>query len=180
MARIKESAVYILTGPNGKQYVGASIDVHHRLNSHRTGGCSATRDFIKEFGWENIKKEIIPVKPEQLDAYERFYINICNCIKPNGYNLESGGKKGNKVHTETKEKMSKAKRGVPIGPATGLNAKGVPKGPATGLNAKRVPKGPATGKAATGVQVECPHCGKTGGTAIMGRWHFDNCKFKEE
>jgi hypothetical protein len=25
---------------------------------------------------------------------------------------------------------------------------------------------------------ECPHCGKTGQTAVMGRWHFDNCKFR--
>lgn len=25
-------------------------------------------------------------------------------------------------------------------------------------------------------KVTCPHCGKTGGIAIMKRWHFDNCK----
>lgn len=25
-------------------------------------------------------------------------------------------------------------------------------------------------------KIECPHCGKTGGVAIMQRWHFDNCK----
>jgi hypothetical protein len=24
--------------------------------------------------------------------------------------------------------------------------------------------------------VSCPHCGKTGGIAIMKRWHFNNCK----
>ena len=28
------------------------------------------------------------------------------------------------------------------------------------------------------VQVTCPHCGKTGQKWAMGRWHFDNCKFK--
>jgi len=26
--------------------------------------------------------------------------------------------------------------------------------------------------------VICPHCGKSGNTMIMHRWHFDNCKFK--
>lgn len=26
--------------------------------------------------------------------------------------------------------------------------------------------------------VECPHCGKSGGSQTMKRWHFDNCKFK--
>ena len=25
-------------------------------------------------------------------------------------------------------------------------------------------------------QVECPHCDKTGGSNVMSRWHFDNCK----
>jgi hypothetical protein len=28
--------------------------------------------------------------------------------------------------------------------------------------------------------VECPHCGKVGGSATMPRWHFDNCKLKED
>lgn len=28
-------------------------------------------------------------------------------------------------------------------------------------------------------KVECPHCQKIGGDAIMKRWHFDNCKFKK-
>lgn len=27
-------------------------------------------------------------------------------------------------------------------------------------------------------KVTCPHCNKTGGTGIMHRWHFDNCKQK--
>jgi len=27
-------------------------------------------------------------------------------------------------------------------------------------------------------EVECPHCNKTGGNGIMQRWHFDNCKLK--
>jgi len=30
------------------------------------------------------------------------------------------------------------------------------------------------------MQVECPHCGKKGGKRIMHRWHFKNCKHKEE
>lgn len=27
-------------------------------------------------------------------------------------------------------------------------------------------------------KVICPHCGKSGGTGNMSRWHFDNCKMK--
>jgi hypothetical protein len=30
----------------------------------------------------------------------------------------------------------------------------------------------------TQTAVNCPHCGKTGQTAVMGRWHFDKCPKK--
>jgi hypothetical protein len=36
-------------------------------------------------------------------------------------------------------------------------------------------------KSRTGMKysiVECPHCGKQGGSSSMPRWHFDNCKTK--
>lgn len=29
-------------------------------------------------------------------------------------------------------------------------------------------------------KVTCQHCGKTGGTGSMDRWHFDNCKYKQK
>lgn len=33
-------------------------------------------------------------------------------------------------------------------------------------------------KEANAQKVNCPHCGKNGGIAIMKRWHFENCKTK--
>jgi hypothetical protein len=30
------------------------------------------------------------------------------------------------------------------------------------------------------IKSTCPHCGKTGTNNIMQRWHFDNCKFKQQ
>lgn len=35
-------------------------------------------------------------------------------------------------------------------------------------------------KAANAQKVQCPHCGKTGGVAIMPRWHMDRCKQKPD
>jgi len=35
---------------------------------------------------------------------------------------------------------------------------------------------PFKGKPKT--KVKCPHCGKQGGTGVMNRWHFDNCRNK--
>ncbi len=28
--------------------------------------------------------------------------------------------------------------------------------------------------------IKCPYCDKEGGSSQMKRWHFDNCKFKQE
>jgi hypothetical protein len=35
----------------------------------------------------------------------------------------------------------------------------------------------AEGKHPSQIKIKCPHCGKVGGSNIMKRWHFDNCKF---
>jgi hypothetical protein len=29
-------------------------------------------------------------------------------------------------------------------------------------------------------KIECPHCHKIGGESVMRRWHFENCKYKEQ
>ena len=36
------------------------------------------------------------------------------------------------------------------------------------------------GKSYPAYEIECPHCGKTGSSRIMGRWHLDNCKHNPE
>ena len=36
------------------------------------------------------------------------------------------------------------------------------------------------GKSYPAYEVECPHCGKTGSSRVMGRWHLDNCKHNPE
>jgi len=51
---------------------------------------------------------------------------------------------------ETREKISESKKGIPS------KVKGIPRN-----------------------KVKCPHCDKVGGTGIMNRWHFNNCKHKK-
>lgn len=29
-------------------------------------------------------------------------------------------------------------------------------------------------------KTECPHCGAIGGSGVMSRWHFDNCRYKKD
>ena len=35
------------------------------------------------------------------------------------------------------------------------------------------------GKSVQVVKVQCPYCDKIGSRPLMGRWHFDKCKFKK-
>lgn len=58
---------------------------------------------------------------------------------------------GKPISEETKAKMSKSKTGIPS-KYKGISRK----------------------------QIVCPHCSKSGGVGVMNRWHFDNCKLKNE
>lgn len=58
--------------------------------------------------------------------------------------------RGKAVSDETKKKLSESKKGIPS------KKKGIPD-----------------------KKIECPHCSKLGGSSVMKRWHFDNCKHKQ-
>jgi hypothetical protein len=64
---------------------------------------------------------------------------------------------------EHRQKISEAQKGKKHSDETKLKISEAMKG---------VPLGPQE-------QTECPHCSKIGGIAVMTRWHFDNCKYKE-
>ena len=105
-----------------------------------------------------------------------------------GVPSKTKGIKRDPCSDETKQKMRDAKKGIPTGPSP---KKGKPSGRKGKPNGKqRNPsnkpawnKGNPNGQSAwnrgmTQTEVECPHCGKTGGISAMKRWHFDNCKLK--
>lgn len=49
------------------------------------------------------------------------------------------------------------------------------------LSKRAAGKGGKAQKGKNKPKVICPHCGKTGGgQALMNRWHFDNCKLKDD
>ena len=81
--------IYILTSPNNKSYVGQSIQIENRIPQHKNKDSHIGRA-IKKYGFENFQINIIPIKEEQLDDYEKLYINILDSHK-NGYNKTIGG-----------------------------------------------------------------------------------------
>ena len=130
--------IYILTNTvNGNQYVGQSV--HDPL---KTGGrvgqhlklqdkeCCAIHNAVKKYGRDAFDVEVIPylgASQSALDAIERWQIDKRNTLRPNGYNIRTGGlggrlsvetrqkigesNKGKKRSVETREKMSELKKG---------------------------------------------------------------------
>ena len=115
---MKQAGIYKLTSPNGKSYVGQSVNLKIRLRQYKNEHCKSQKHLynaIKKYGWENFTVEILwgTDKPERfnnlgilLDTLEIAWIKKFNCID-NGYNLQSGG--GSYNHSEeTKEKISQS------------------------------------------------------------------------
>lgn len=96
----------------------------------------AIREAYRKYGIENFTKEIIEYiyddeKHEKVSMREKFWIKELKTLYPNGYNISEGGEGGctkesakkivitKKLHgykptQETKDKMSKAKKGKPF------------------------------------------------------------------
>ena len=59
-AKYFKQYLYKMTFPNGMVYIGTAYDIHNRW-ANRGAGYRSQRVWaaIKEFGWENIEKEIV-------------------------------------------------------------------------------------------------------------------------
>ncbi|HET8688719.1 MAG TPA: NUMOD3 domain-containing DNA-binding protein [Methanosarcina sp.] len=80
---------------------------------------------------------------------------------------------------ETRKKMSQSHQGKTRSPEfcrkLSVARKGLKFGPPSAERRSKI------SAAMTGVAkatVKCPHCNKIGGSNVMQRWHFDNCKFR--
>ena len=100
--------MYLVTNRvNGKQYVGQTIGTvekrwskHGKLYSKRNA--YFTNAIIKH-GRDNFLIEVLHecLSKEEMDFVETFYIYLLNTIRPNGYNLTTGGE-GTPGHTVSK------------------------------------------------------------------------------
>ena len=100
---------------NGKCYVGCtSQTLKQRWNQHNWTNYqneNLHKDIIK-YGKNSFSVSEIGYysnKQDALDA-EEYYIDFYDCIHPNGYNFNTGGK-NSKLHKEIKEKIAKTKIG---------------------------------------------------------------------
>jgi hypothetical protein len=100
--------IYCVTSPSGKQYVGKCVKLlsggqkwgylnrwkDHIRDAKTRNYCRALNYAINKYGHENMKLEVIKeCNIDELNYYENYYINSLNTLKPNGYNLTTGGSK---------------------------------------------------------------------------------------
>lgn len=94
--------IYLITNRITKEnYVGQTIwDFNRRYKDglwHKRTHSKVLKESVSEYGVENFTVTILePGVPNKiwLDDLEDFYINKYNCIWPNGFNKQGGGKRG--------------------------------------------------------------------------------------
>jgi group I intron endonuclease len=123
--------VYKLTAPNGKIYIGQSLNLRKRLNTHKTASKNnptmSISNAIRKYGFDNFKVEaLMYFKPHKdstfniglLDAIEIACVEKYKSLdKKIGYNIKPAG--NNKQHSEeTKEKLRQKAIGRKASPET--------------------------------------------------------------
>jgi group I intron endonuclease len=102
--------IYKITNPQGKIYIGQSINIEERLYQYKClSKYSLGRKIynsIKKYGWENHSHEvIIECLIEELDDKEIYWGEFYEVLGENGLNLKLGEGRG-KCSNETKALMS--------------------------------------------------------------------------
>ena len=116
--------IYILENKvNGKCYIGQTTQNFKKRFRKHCQSHSYIGNALRRYGIDNFNKLLLENVPEEeLNYWEIHYIQECNSISPNGYNLTYGGDKpptciGNtwnigKIHTkEHNKKISESNKG---------------------------------------------------------------------
>ena len=101
--------IYLLENKiDGNIYVGQTTrSIKNRIKDHIRNDYMIGRA-LRKYGLKNFKIIVYKLMHDDLDFFEQLFIKNLNTIKPNGYNLESGGHKNRYYSEESKRKMSEA------------------------------------------------------------------------
>lgn len=105
--------IYKLTSPEGKVYIGESVNPKERWKQ-KYKGCRRMRAAIEKFGWENFEKEIVldGLTKEESELKEVEYIKLYKSNDPEyGYNIDGGAHGLGGYSDETRALLSKATTG---------------------------------------------------------------------
>jgi group I intron endonuclease len=116
--------IYKITNPNGKIYIGQSIDIKNRFIKYKCLDCKKQvrlyRSFNK-YGIDNHKFDILlECNTSELNDKERYYQDLYQCVGKNGLNciLTSSSDKSGARSEETKLKISNTLKGHKVSEET--------------------------------------------------------------
>ena len=126
MTKKETGVIYELVAPNGRDYVGQTINYHNRMSQHKRDMKKKTRHTklycsLRKYGWEQFTKNVIydNVPEEFLNIMEQITVQMRDTFH-NGLNGTAGGRQGSggwHQTEEAKKKISKSKATM----ATGKN-----------------------------------------------------------
>lgn len=111
---MKQIGIYKVTSPNGRVYIGQSIDIQRRFYRYKRLCVSTKRQpllyrSLKKYGPENhLYDIIIDCCPDELNEYERYYQDLYNaCEASSGMNcrLTSASDRSPFFSEETRQKL---------------------------------------------------------------------------
>lgn len=136
------AVIYKITNPRGKVYIGQTTDFIRRKSNYKNLNCKSQTHLynsIIKYGWENHILEIIEeCKVSMLgrrEKYWKLYYDSCNPSK--GLGIRFDEERGGKLSKETKNKISKAKKGVKYSKESSLKKSQSLKGNQNALGAIR-------------------------------------------
>ena len=100
--------IYILEFPDGKAYIGQTMDFKQRMWSHsNTKRKLPVEKAVYKYGWGNVKRRILFVCDTSTgDFFERRTIAVYDTLLPNGYNVQLGGNSGRQTSEETRQRLA--------------------------------------------------------------------------
>ena len=107
----KICGIYILTFPNGKKYVGQSIDIMRRFRKYRINDASNQhlKNALIKYGWNSVKYDIREFETEYLDAMEQDLVYIMKTYdRCFGYNKHEGGDSNRVKSEDTLKRLSES------------------------------------------------------------------------
>lgn len=110
----KICGIYKITSPTGRVYIGQSVDIYRRWNSHRSMVANKEipilHNSMKKYGVKRHKFEIIArCAEDELNDYEKFFIDLYDATGEKGMNVKGGGQYVHCLSEETKEKIRQAR-----------------------------------------------------------------------
>ena len=104
---------------NNKRYIGQSVDVYVRWGNHKSAlrnnrhGNKHLQNAWNTYGEDNFNFEVLSVCDiDTIDKIEQYYIKLFDTINPEfGYNKESGGHENKYLSIESRNIISKKRKG---------------------------------------------------------------------